>query len=412
MNFMLFDQLLYQTKRPYHFFKTGLLKGLPAEIRYSFPSRKLKVIVITGTDGKTTSATMLYHVLQHAGKKVALLSTVAAYIGDKEIDTGFHVTSPEPDKLQQLMAEMVDQGIEYLVMEATSHGIYQYRTWGISPFLAGVTNVTHEHLDYHVTYQNYFEAKAEIVAQAPVAIVNADDDSISLFRKKLKQTPTKLKTYSQSDRIYSKVVQAINDHFPEPYNRMNARLVYALSQELAVSNQEFIEAIQTFPGVPGRMQEVPTTTKFRVIVDFAHTPNALKEALNTLSQQLDRPRRSGKLIAVYGCAGLRDRQKRSMMGKVGVEMADLVVFTAEDPRTEDIWSIIRQMKENLTRGHQKIVSIPDRKEAIQFALTQLAQPGDIVGIFGKGHEKSMCYGTTEYPWSDVAVASEILSKLP
>lgn len=407
---MFIQQLLYQAKKPYHFIKTGILKGLPAEIQYSFPSKKLKIIVITGTDGKTTSATLLYHILKKSGKKTALLTTVAAYIGDQEIDTGFHVTSPEPRQLQKLMAQMVDQNIEYLVMEATSHGIYQYRTWGIQPLITGVTNVTHEHFDYHLTYQNYIEAKAQIVQKAPLAVLNADDDSISFFRKKLKHTHTKIKTYSQSERLYSKVIQAINDRFPEEYNRMNSRLVYGICQSLSLSNQNFIQALPSFQGVKGRMEEIPTQSNFRVFVDFAHTPNALERALATLKKELHHQKKSGRLIAVYGCAGLRDKTKRPLMGEIGVRLADRVILTAEDPRTEDVWSIIRQMKEQLVTGHQKIMSIPDRKTAIEFALKKIAQPGDIIGIFGKGHELSMCYGVTEYPWSDQAAVREIVNR--
>src|SRR5260221_28136 len=169
----MFDQLLYQLKRPFHLLKTGLLKGFPAQVKYKFPARKLKIIAITGTDGKTTSSTLLYHVLQKAGKKVALLSTVAAYIGNEEIDTGFHVTTPDPKALQGFLRKMVDEEYEYLVLEATSHGMYQYRLWGIQPMLAGVTNITREHLDYHVTYDLYLQAKVELLKKAKVAVINA-----------------------------------------------------------------------------------------------------------------------------------------------------------------------------------------------------------------------------------------------
>ena len=156
------------------------------------------------------------------------------------------------------------------------------------------------------------------------------------------------------------------------------------------------------------MQEVSTKKPFRVVVDFAHTPNALKVSLISLRQQLRKQKKQGKLIAVFGCAGLRDRAKRPMMGAVGAELADIAIFTAEDPRTEEVWSIIRQMKEQLLSGHNRVLSIADRRKAIEFALTVLAKPGDIVGIFGKGHEKSMCYGTIEYPWSDIQAVQEIL----
>jgi UDP-N-acetylmuramoyl-L-alanyl-D-glutamate--2,6-diaminopimelate ligase len=401
-------ELIYKAKRPYHFVKTGLMRGFRAERQLNFPARKLKILTITGTDGKTTSTTMLYHVLKTAGKKVALLSTVAAYINNETIDTGLHVTSPDPAQLHTLLAKMVEKNIEYVVLEVTSHGMYQYRVWGINPLIAGITNINHEHLDYHITYKNYLEAKAMLLAKAKTAILNDDDQSAPMLKRYLRSVGQKFSTYSTSDKIYYKVKQAIDDTFTENYNKMNARLVYAMCQNLGIQNQDFISAIKTFPGVPGRMEEI-AKKPFRVIVDFAHTPQALEAALSTLKKQL--PTKKSKLIAIYGCAGLRDNSKRPIMGRIGAELADLVVFTAEDPRTEDVWSIIRQMKEQLTSHHNKITSIADRGEAIRFALSQLAQKDDIVVILGKGHEQSMCYGTTEYPWDDRVFAKEVLTSL-
>jgi UDP-N-acetylmuramoyl-L-alanyl-D-glutamate--2,6-diaminopimelate ligase len=405
---MAIAELIYRAKRPYHFLKTGLMRGFRVERQLGYPARKLKILTITGTDGKTTSSTMLYHVLKNAGKKVALLSTVAAYVNEETIDTGFHVTSPDPAQLHTLLAKMVEKDIEYVVLEVTSHGMYQYRIWGIDPLIAGVTNINHEHLDYHVTYKNYLEAKGMLLAKAKTAILNDDDQSAPMLKRYLRSVGQRFSTYSTTDKIYYKVKQAIDATFTENYNRMNARLVYSFCQYLGIQNQDFIAAIKTFPGIPGRMEEV-ATKPFRVIVDFAHTPQALEAALNTLKKQL--PSKKSKLIAVFGCAGLRDTSKRPLMGRIGTELADHVVFTAEDPRTEDVWSIIRQMKEQLTAHHDKITSIANRGEAITFALSQLAQKDDIVVILGKGHEQSMCYGTTEYPWDDRVFAKEVLDSL-
>jgi len=398
--------ILYHLKRPFHLVKTGLLKGLPAEIKHGFPAKKLKIIALTGTDGKTTTSTVLYHILKTAGVKVALLSTVAAYINDEEIDTGFHVTSPNPKDLHQILAKMVDQDIEVVVLETTSHGIYQFRTWGIKPMIAGVTNISEEHLDYHVTYDNYVSAKAEILQRANLAIINGDDRSATKLRKKLRSSKTPFEVISSQDRLYSQATSAIRTKFPEDYNRMNARLAYAISQKLSVSNNDFIAGIESFPGIPGRMDEI-SSKPVRVIVDFAHTSQGLEAALTALRD--DMPKKS-KLIAVFGCAGLRDREKRPKMGKAASELADFAVFTAEDPRTENIWTIIDQMKGGVTNNHHKIISIADRLEAIEHAIVDLAKDGDVVGIFGKGHEKSMCFGTTEYEWSDHQVARQALKK--
>jgi len=400
-------ELIYKAKRPYHFVKTGLLRGARAERQWKNPAKKLKILAITGTDGKTTSTTLLYHVLKSAGKRVALLSTVAAYIDDEVIDTGFHVTSPDPAMLHALLAKMVERGVEYVVLEVTSHGMYQYRTWGIKPTIAGLTNITHEHLDYHVTYKNYLEAKTELLASAELAIINDDDQSAPMVKRLLRAGHHKFKTVSESDPIYYKVGNTIKSRFIEQYNQANARLVYAFCQQLEISNQDYIEAIASFPGVPGRM-EVVVSKPFTVIVDFAHTPQALQSALQALRSQL-KPK--AKLIAVYGAAGLRDATKRPIMGRIGTELADTVILTAEDPRTEDVWSIIRQMKEQLTEHHDRVVSIADRGEAIRFVLSQVAKKGDIVGIFGKGHEQSMCFGTIEKPWNDKTAVLEIMADL-
>lgn len=397
----MFAETIYTLKRPFHFLKTGIFQALPAQIRYKFPAKKLKIICITGTDGKTTSSTLLYETLKAAGKKVALLSTVAAYIGNEEIDTGFHVTTPDPRQLQKFMRRMVDEGYEYLVLEATSHGIYQYRLWGITPLIVGITNITMEHLDYHITHHLYVKAKAMIAKKAQIVVLNADDEmSFSQLKKELSKSKVRIETYSLTDKLPQLVGRAIKKRFVQHYNLMNSRLVYTIAKRLDIEDSAFITAIRDFKGVPGRMQTVSTEGGIEIIVDFAHTPNALDEALTYLRGQ----ERKGKLIAVYGSAGLRDWKKRPAMGRVGAELADLVVFTAEDPRTENIWAIIRQMKQDLSTFHHKVLSIADRREAIFFAVTHLARPGDTVAIFGKGHEKSICYGKIEYPWSDKDVA--------
>ena len=189
---------------------------------------------------------------------------------------------------------------------------------------------------------------------------------------------------------------------------MNARLVVKLASELDLSDAQISNGLQAFNQIPGRMEEIVTKEKFRVVVDFAHTPDGLKAALSALREQLNSQKKPGRLIAVFGCAGLRDVGKRPVMGRQAAELADLSVFTAEDPRTENIWTILRQMKSELGNNHGKVLSIADRYQAIKFTLQQLAKPGDLVAILGKGHEKSMCYGTTEYPWSDQNTVREVL----
>jgi len=396
----------FQVRKVWHTVKSFALEALPAAIQYGFPAKKLHVYAITGTDGKTTSSTMLYEVLKQAGFKVALISTVAAYIGDEEIDTGFHTTSPEPRQIQKILHRCVEAGIEHVVLEVTSHGIFQYRTWGIPVALAGITNISHEHLDYFVDWETYASVKSQLLENAETAILNKDDQSYDFLQARLaKKNKTPL-TYSQDwDGVPAEVRTAIENRFPEPYNQWNAQLVWKMAQELGVSQKKFAQAIERFSGIKGRMDFIDIPRKFRVVVDFAHTPNALEKALKALRVQTKK-----RLIAVYGSAGLRDRTKRPLMGKAGSDTADIVVFTAEDPRTEDVNVIIRQMKEGIaSENHRKVISMTDRKEAIFWALNQ-AKTGDIVGIFGKGHEQSMCFGTTEYPWSDHAAVLEWAEK--
>ncbi len=400
--------LLYHLKRPYHFVKTGLLNGLVAQIRYGFPQRKLKIIVITGTDGKTTSSTMLYHVLKSAGKQVGLISTVGAYLGDQPLDTGFHVTAPQPREIYKLMRQMISQGFEYLILESTSHGIYQYRTWGIRPEVAGLTNITHEHLDYHVTYENYLLAKVWLLQKSKKAVINADDESFNRVRRELRYFSTEIIEYSHHQSLAPALRKAMTTRFGEAFNHMNSRMVIKMAQELGLSNPEIAQGIETFPGIPGRMQFIPSKKGFQVVVDFAHTPQGLQQSLTALRSQMKKHNWDGDLIAVFGCASQRDRAKRPLMTQIAVDLADKVILTAEDPRHEDVWAIIREMKEQLTSGHQKIMSIADRREAIEFALTTLAGRGDVIGFFGKGHETSMNYNGVEQPWSDEGVVKDVL----
>lgn len=399
--------VLYRLKRIFHFFKTGIFQALPAQIKYHFPEKKIKIISITGTDGKTTSAMLLHHVLSHSGLKVGLISTVGTYLGSKLQPIGFHITAPQPRDLYKYLASMVDSGCEYVVLETTSHGLYQFRDWGVRPIIAGLTNVSSEHLDYHRNKELYLEAKMLLFKKAAVSILNADDESFQKIKKIIPES--KIRSYSKNDLLPEAVTSAISKKLPESYNQQNARLVFSICKELGVSATNFTRALPSFPGVPGRVQWLKTNKPFSVVIDFAHTPQGLTAVLTSL-RKIQKKVKSGRVIVVFGCAGLRDRQKRPLMGQIATELADLAVFTAEDPRTEDIWSIIRQMKERLDSGHDKVISIADRGEAIRFALKKLAQPNDIIAILGKGHEQSMCYGTTEITWSDVEFSSEVLNE--
>lgn len=401
-----------------------MFEAIVANIFYGFPSRKLKIIAITGTDGKTTTTTLLYHMLKKAGLKVALVSTVAAFIGDEEIDTGFHVTTPSPFSLQKLLRLIANKHFEYVVLEVTSHGIDQNRVWGIHPTIAAITNVTHEHLDYHKNFQNYAETKAKILLRSTLSLLNQDaKESFGLLQSILEKNGIQKTTFEEKkeglsqayipigvDTLTRKLRQTTFKRFgDQEYNYQNVTIASSIAKQLSVKEKTILSALEHFPGVPGRMEEVARWRGIRVIVDFAHTPNALEQALLSVSSHptenrrktgSEKQRNGGRLIVVFGCAGLRDHTKRPLMGEIASRIADFVVLTAEDPRTEDVWAIIAQIKSGVKGNHGKIVTIADRYQAIEFALTHLARPGDTVIVTGKGHEKSMCFGTVEAPWSD------------
>lgn len=391
-----------------------------------FPARKLTVIGVTGTDGKTTTCNLIFQILKAAGLRAGMISTVNAVIGDQLVDTGFHVTTPEAPDVQRYLRQMVDAGLTHVVLETTSHGLSQHRVTGCEYDIAVVTNVTHEHLDYHGTYENYLAAKGRLFEMlgetipkpggvAHLSVLNRDDRSFDY----LNGLPASRKcAYSlvQGADLYAEDIRhspgglaftAVGRDFRVP---VTCRLVgnFNVSNCLAALGATILglgidpltaaKGIAALPGVSGRMEVVDLGQDFSAIVDFAHTPNALERALETV-----RALTKKRVIAVFGSAGLRDREKRRMMAEVSARMADITILTAEDPRTESLEGILAEMgAAAASRGGvegKTYFRIPDRGEAIRKAV-QLAQPGDLVIACGKGHEQSMCFGTREYPWDD------------
>ena len=403
-------KIIYYLKRPYHFIKTGLSQGLPAQIINQFPAKKIKIIVVTGTDGKTTTSTLIYHLLNQANHKAGLISTVVAKIGKQEIATGLHVTMPNPLQMNRFLKQMVEANCEYVVIEMTSHGVYQFRDWGLKPVIAGLTNITHEHLDYHLDYNTYLAAKALLLKKSPIVVLNEDDQSFYRLKQKLNLKQQKVLSYSLEEELPRNINTAIKQRFSETYNYANARLAVKIAQELGLEDKTIAAAIKTFVSVPGRMEELKIKKPFRVFVDFAHTPNALDEALGSLRQLLNKQKKSGRLIALFGSAGHRDQSKRPMMGQVAVKHADIVVLTADDPRTENIWTIIQQLKSGVGHHQRKIISITDRRQALEFVFNELVEPGDVIGLMGKGPEKSLAIGHHEIPWSDKQETLKILQE--
>jgi UDP-N-acetylmuramoyl-L-alanyl-D-glutamate--2,6-diaminopimelate ligase len=405
-----------------------LALGLLAAAWFGFPSRRLVLIGVTGTDGKTTTVNLIFSILKNAGIRAGMVGTIGAMIDGRELDTGFHVTTPDSPALQEYLAQMVKTGLTHCVVEVTSHGLAQRRTAGCDFDVAALTNITHEHLDYHGTFEAYRAVKAGLfsgLGSAPpkpffpnrLSVLNADDPSLEYLSA---HTAVPIVTYGrrrQADFAAEAVrlsgegihltVRTAQGIYPVEcgltgdYNVENILAAMAVAVTgLGVDPGSAAGGVASMPGVPGRMEKIDLGQNFLAIVDFAHTPNALRAALEAArSMTGDR----GRVIAVFGSAGLRDREKRRQLAATGVDLADLTVLTAEDPRSEILSSILAEMAAGArARGGvegKTFFCIPDRGAALRFAV-QSARRGDVVISCGKGHEQSMCFGEVEYPWDD------------
>jgi len=398
-----------------------LPRAFIASRMYGNPSSGLEIIGVTGTDGKTTTTSLIYHILKTAKKKVAMISTVEVKIGRKSFDTGLHVTSPDPFALQKFLRMMRSQKIRYVVLEATSHGLDQFRLFPIVPKIAVLTNITHEHLDYHGSFKNYMQAKLRLFRHATYAVINKD---LPIF-KEINQSLKKVNFSTYSLRADSQLRPEKVEYHPDftlfrlgnldykvpltgSYNLENTLAAISAALLLDISPSDIKKALLSFPAVKGRLQAIKNNKGLHVFVDFAHTPNALAEVLNNLKSKLGK---SEKLIIVFGAAGLRDSSKRPLMGESAAKYADKIIITSEDPRTEDPAQIANEILAGISKSKRKdTVIILDRLEAITYALKN-ASKGDWVVVAGKGHEKSMCYGTVETPWSDQEAVKTVLNKL-
>ncbi len=409
-----------------------------------FPARQLVMLGVTGTDGKTTTASLIHSILLAAGLRAGLISTVSAVIGDETLDTGFHVTTPDALDVQAYLARMVAAGLTHCVLEVTSHGLAQHRVTGCEFDVAAVTNITHEHLDYHKTYESYRAAKGQLFTSlataavkaggpAKAAILNAEDRSApyleSLLRPLTTVRPIRYGLAPQAEVWAGEMAHtpagvrfvAHGPGFAIPvqstlvgaFNVSNCLAAVAVTAAaLGLPSAAVQHGIEALPGVPGRMERIDLGQPFTAVVDFAHTPNALGRALET-ARELLAPGSGGRVIAVFGSAGLRDVEKRRLMAETSAQLADITILTAEDPRTESLEAILARMADG-ARQHggvegQTFYRVPDRREAMRLAV-QLARPGDIVMACGKGHEQSMCFGTVEYPWDDRAALRSALAE--
>jgi len=380
-----------------------LTNAFLANVFYGFPSKKITVIGVTGTDGKTTTTHLIAHILKSCGKKVSYISTIFAKIGEKEYDTGFHVTTPNPWLIQKLIKEAVNNKDEYFILETTSHALDQNRVWGINYKIGVLTNVSHEHLDYHLSYEDYLKTKVKLLKKADVAFFNRDDRSY-LYVKKMLKGRKKIIEYQK--------LPIIKKNFPnlEKFNQENFSAAYLVALSLGLKSEEVLKAIKTFNLPKGRLDLV-YDKDFKVIIDFAHTPNAFLRVLPEIRKKYLKGK--GRLIHVFGAAGLRDDKKRPLMGEVAGQYDDLVILTEEDYRTESLFKICEQIakglkKKNFIQKSYNLIEQNDKKvytifekrqEAINFAI-KMANPQDVVVLTGKSHEKSLCRGKIEYPWDE------------
>lgn len=391
--------------------------GKVATLFYGNPSHKLKLVGVTGTNGKTTIATLLYNMFRKFGYKVGLLSTVCNYIDDVEVPADH--TTPDPIELNELLAKMVEVGCEYAFMECSSHAIHQKRIGGLK-FAGGLfTNLTRDHLDYHKTFENYRNAKKAFFDGLPkdaFAITNADDKNGMIMVQNTKAT---VKTYSirsmadfrarilecHFEGMYLEIDgREVGVQFIGKFNVSNLLAVYGAAIMLGKKPEDILLVLSTLHSVSGRLEPIHSPEGFTAIVDYAHTPDALANVLNAIHEVLDG---KGHVITVCGAGGNRDKGKRPLMAQEAVRQSDKVIITSDNPRFEDPQEIINEMLAGLNEQQmRKVISIVDRKEAIRTAC-MMAQKGDVVLVAGKGHENYQEIKGVKHHFDDKEVLHEI-----
>ena len=391
--------------------------GKVATLFYGDPSHKLKLVGVTGTNGKTTIATLLYNMFRKFGHKVGLLSTVCNYIDDVEVPADH--TTPDPIELNELLAKMVEAGCEYAFMECSSHAIHQKRIGGLK-FAGGLfTNLTRDHLDYHKTFENYRNAKKAFFDGLPkdaFAITNADDKNGMVMVQNTKAT---VKTYSirtladfrarilecHFEGMYLEIDgREVGVQFIGKFNVSNLLAVYGAAIMLGKKPEDVLLVLSTLHSVNGRLEPIHSPEGFTAIVDYAHTPDALANVLNAIHEVLDG---KGHVITVCGAGGNRDKGKRPLMAQEAVRQSDKVIITSDNPRFEEPQDIINDMLAGLNEQQmRKVISIVDRKEAIRTAC-MMAQKGDVVLVAGKGHETYQEIKGVKHHFDDKEVLHEI-----
>lgn len=389
---------------------------------FAHPEKKLKLIGITGTNGKTTTAFVIKSAMENLGKKIGMLGTVKNSVGDG-IDRPASLTTPDPYDLFGLLAEMVKNNCEYCVMEVSSQALDQHRVDGIRYAVSVFTNLTRDHLDYHGSFENYMTAKHKLFENSDISVINIDDEAgeymmentgsknvtfsvennyCDYSAKDIRISPAGVKYEIVSNDDIGRVSFNVPGRF-SVYNSMGA--VICLLQ-LGFDLKSVLEAVATCSGVPGRMEIVPVEKPYTVIIDYAHTPDGLENVLTSLREITD-----GKIFAIFGCGGDRDKTKRPLMGEIGARLADVAIITSDNPRSEDPDSIIEDVVAGIPKHHSsKIIVECDRTKAIAKALSSAGE-GDVVLLAGKGHETYQILASGKIDYDERNVVRKILGEV-
>lgn len=396
---------------PYHY-----AQAVAAGIKYHWPGKKLRVIGVTGTNGKTTTSFMIWHMLNQAGHKTGLMTTVAWGVKTLQPELG-HMTTVDAFTLNHRISQIANQGAEFLVLEVTSHALVEFRTLSIPIEIAVFTNLTHEHLDYHKTFTRYRTAKGKLIKHAKYSILNADDPATSYYKKLTEEYTTYGIKHGEhraeniklgvSGIKYSFGDINIETKIPGKFNVYNSLAAALVGQKLGLSSQQIEAGIHSLSSVEGRMNIVDVGQPFTVIVDYAHAPDALEKVFESVKGH------KGKIISVHGGAGRRDPSTRPIRGAILAQHSDLVIITEDDSRDEDPEKIAASFIKGAEK-HGKVMGktlfkVLDREQAIRLAFSK-AKPGDLVLILGKGHEKTILRADGPHQFEDIKVAQKILKE--
>ena len=397
---------------PYHY-----AQAVAAGVKYGWPGRNLRVIGVTGTNGKTTTCFMIWHMLNRAGLKTGIMTTVAWGVDQLEPELG-HMTTSDAFTLNQRIRKIADSGAEFLVLEVTSHALAEHRILGIPIDIAVFTNLTHEHLDYHKTLDRYRSAKGKLFRRAKFSIFNADDPSTKYYKKLTKDYTTygikngknraKDIKLSVNGIKYSYSDIKIETKIPGEFNVYNSLAAVVVGKKLGLSNRQIQDGLKSLESIEGRMNIIDEGQPFTVIVDYAHAPDALEKVFDSVRDH------KGRVISVHGGAGRRDPSTRPIRGAILAQNSDIVIITEDDSRDEDPEVIAAAFIEGAEK-HGKVLGQDlfkelDREQAIKLAFSK-AKPGDLVLLLGKGHEKTILRADGPHDFEDIKIAQKLLKQL-